>query len=84
MNKIKVIAIMLLAVLTLSVFCGCNKQIFDFNYKYNYAVVRVGDRVVEGEIKTWNDYDDGMVQVIFTDGTVYYTHGVNVVLINGD
>lgn len=65
---------------------GYNKQIFDFDYSFNYAIIsNLDGTTTEGPIEKWNDYDDSdMVQVIFTDNTVYYTHGSNVILIRGD
>lgn len=81
----KVIISVLLIVLCLSLFAGCgyNKQILDFNYKYNYAIISLmNGELVEGPISSWNDYDNSdMVQVTFTDGNIYYTHGSNVLMI---
>lgn len=66
--------------------CGYNKTVFDVNYRFNYAYISMPDgSCVEGEVKSWMDWDDSdMVQVIFSDGTVYFTHSSNVVLIAGD
>lgn len=62
---------------------GYNAQIFDGNYKFNYAFILFPDgKTIEGEVKSWLDYDDSdMVRVTFTDNNVYYTHGSNVILI---
>lgn len=62
---------------------GYNVQVFDTNYKFNYAFIRISDdKTIEGKVKTWLDYDDSdMVQVTFTDDNVYYTHGSNIILI---
>jgi hypothetical protein len=81
----KVISLILVAVLCVVLFSGCgyNKQIIDFNYKYNYAIISLmNGELVEGPISSWNDYDNSdMVQVTFTDGNIYYTHGSNVLMI---
>lgn len=86
MTKIRFsVCLLLVFFLVVVLLTGCNKQIFDTNYKFNYAIINTFDGVVEGEISTWRDYDDcDMVQVTFSDGTVYYTHGSNVILIKGD
>ena len=61
---------------------GYNKQLIDLNYKYTRAIVRFADGDMEIAVQSWCDYDDSdMVQVISTDGTVYYTHGSNIILI---
>jgi len=81
----KVISLILVAVLCVVLFSGCgyNKQIIDFNYKYNYAIISLmNGELVEGPISSWNDYDNSdMVQITFTDGNIYYTHGSNVLMI---
>ncbi len=69
-------------------FAGCkvgNRQTVDTVYTFNYAYITCGNETVGGEVKSWMDYEDSdMVQVTFTDGTVYYTHGSNIVLIKGE
>lgn len=59
--------------------CGYNRQIIDFNYSFNKAII---EDVGEIEIKSWTDYENSdMVQVTATDGTVYLTHSSKVILI---
>ena len=79
-----VICIVSIICMIIAISSGCgNRTVFDTRYTFNYAVVSLFDgTTVEGEVKSWKDYDDSdMVQVIFSDGTVYYTHGSNVILI---
>ena len=66
--------------------CGYNKTIVDVNYRFNYAYIAMPDGTcVDGDVKSWKDWDDSdMIQVTFSDGTIYYTHSSNVVLIAGD
>ena len=81
----KIIALVLV-LLTAWLLCGCNKTIFDTTYTFNYAFVSLPDgSCVDGPIRAWNDWEDSdMLQVTFSDGTVYYTHSSNVVLVAGD
>ena len=81
----KIIAL-LLVLLMAWLLCGCNKTIFDTTYTFNYAFVSLPDgSCIDGPIKAWNDWEDSdMLQVTFSDGTVYYTHSSNVVLVAGD
>lgn len=59
--------------------CGYNKQVFDLNYKFDKAII---EGIGEVSIKKWNDYENSdTVQIVTTDGTVYYTHSSNVILI---
>lgn len=77
MKKLLLIALLFLA--------GCNAQVIDLNYKFNRAYIELPDGVVEVEVFSWRDYDDSdMVQVATVDGTIYYTHGSKVVLINDE
>jgi hypothetical protein len=81
----KIIAL-LLVLLMAWLLCGCNKTIFDTTYTFNYAFVSLPDgSCIDGPIKAWKDWEDSdMLQVTFSDGTVYYTHSSNVVLVAGD
>lgn len=83
MKKIAAAFLIFIFVLGAFTMTGCNKQIVDLNYKYNYAIVSLmNGELIEGEISSWNDYNDSdMIQVIFTDGNIYYSHGSNILLI---
>lgn len=63
---------------------GCNQQIVDLNYKFSKAIIAIPgsntNKVVK--VKKWNDYPNSdMVQVIADDGSVYYGHSNNILLI---
>ena len=63
---------------------GCNQQILDLKYRFDKAVIALPgsgtNKVVK--VKKWMDYQDSdMVQVIAEDGTVYYGHSNNILLI---
>lgn len=89
LDKIIIIFALIGAILLgLCIFSGCsgnigyNKQVADLNYKFTRAIIRFADGDMEVEIRSWCDYDDSdMVQITATDGTVYYTHGSNIILI---
>ena len=85
MKKIILVVLVLALVLGLTG-CGYNKTVFDTNYSFNYAYISMPDGTcVQGDVKSWKDWDDSdMIQVTFSDDTVYYTHSSNVVLIAGD
>lgn len=62
--------------------CGCNKQIIDLTYAYNYAYIDIpGGDVVEGPIQSWKDYEDGdQIQVKIND-VVYLTDTTRCILV---
>lgn len=79
MKRIKALAIGVLLITTL---IGCNKQIVDLNYTYNYAVIQLPNgEIVEGKIQTWTDYEGEQLQVKI-DGVVYLCSSYNCVLMN--
>jgi major membrane immunogen (membrane-anchored lipoprotein) len=72
----------LIAILAVLMLTGCNAQIIDTTWHYNYAYITLPEGSVEGEVTSWIDYEDSdMVQVRMKDGTTYCTHGSNIVLV---
>ena len=63
---------------------GCNRQMIDTVWRYDYAIIELPTgEIVEGEVSSWRDYEDSdSVQIVFSDGAVYYTHINRVVLIS--
>ena len=82
----KIIALLLLgilAVLSVLVLSGCNKQMVDLTYSYEYAIIGLPNgQVVEGKVSSWTDYEDGDQLQIRIDGKTYLVHSSNVVLIS--
>ena len=81
MNK-KIVALVLAVVMCLSMTACGNKQLFDTTYTFDKAIISLPNgEVVEGEIKSWTDYEDGdQIQVKIGD-TTYLVHSSNIVLI---
>ena len=85
----KILAFILAFVLVLSLAGsawagGFNMSLFDTKYSFNYAYVGLPNgKTIEGEVKSWKDWDDSdMLQVTFVDGSTYYSHSSNIVLIS--
>lgn len=79
MKKIFMVALVAAALFTLA---GCNKDMFDTNYKYDKAIIHMAnDKVVEVDIEKWRDYDGEQIQIIAKDGTVYLTSSTRCDLI---
>lgn len=78
----KFICIVLTAVMLVAVLCGCNKQLVDLNYKFDRAVLYLPNgEVVEGEVQSWTDYEEGDQIQVKIDGKTYLVHSSQVVLI---
>ena len=83
MKKWIAILLTLVLVLGVMVLAGCNKQMVDLTYSYEYAIIGLpnGD-VVEGKVSSWTDFEDGDQIQVKIDGKTYLVHSSNVVLIS--
>ena len=80
--KKKLLGIVTLVTLSTCCLFGCNKQIVDFDYRYDRAIIYLQNgEVIEGEISKWNDYEGEQLQITMKDGTVYLTNSLNCTLI---
>ncbi len=72
-----------IAMLSCMILSGCNKQMVDLTYSYEYAIIALPNgEVVEGKVSSWTDYEDGDQLQIKIDGKTYLVHSSNVVLIS--
>lgn len=83
MNKKKLIAIAAAASLLVSIsLASCNRQIFDYNYNFDKAIIKLADgTVISGECEFWRDYDGEQMQVKI-NGVTYLVHAANLTLID--
>lgn len=83
-NLIAIVALLLLVcVIAISALSGCgNKQFFDTTYTFDKAIVSLPDgTVIEGDVDSWKDYEDGDQIQVKIDGKVYLVHSTNIALI---
>ena len=75
--------VMALLLLVACLCSGCNKQLLDLTYSYDYAIISLPNgEVVEGKVSSWKDFDDGdQIQVVI-EGKTYLVHSEDVVLIS--
>ena len=81
----KYIAIAVAAVLCIGVLllAGCNKQLVDMTYSYEYAIIGLPNgEVIEGKVSSWTDFEDGDQIQVRIDGKTYLVHSSNIVLIS--
>lgn len=72
----------LLIVVLLLLLSGCNKQIVDLTWNYDYAIIKLPNgEVVEGKVESWKDYEGEQVQVKI-NGDTYLVNSMNVTLID--
>lgn len=79
--KVVSLIVLILAVLTIvALLSGCNRQVIDLNYNFNYAIINTFDGTVEGKVSSWRDYEDGDQLQVTIDGVTYLTSATNVIL----
>ena len=79
----KILAIALAALLLMGLLAGCNKQMVDLTYSYEYAIIGLPNgEVVEGKVSSWTDFEDGDQIQVKIDGKTYLVHSSNIVLIS--
>ena len=77
----KIVAILCATVMAFSL-TGCNKQVFNRQYSFNYAIIQLPNgEIVEGKVDSWKDYKEKQLQVKI-DGVVYLTSSYNCTLMN--
>lgn len=64
------------------VLTGCNYDLIDTTYKYDRAVVALPNgEIIEGNVQSWRDYEDGDQIQVKIGGVTYLVHSSDVVLI---
>ena len=77
----KIIAVILALILALSMM-GCNMQVVDLTYSYNYAYIEMPNgSCVEGTVDSWKDFEDGDQLQVVIDGVTYLTDTTRCVLV---
>lgn len=75
--------LILIVVILSSLLTGCgNRQIIDTTWKFNKAIIIIGEEKIEVDVETWKDYDDTTVQIKDKNGIKYLTDIKNVILIS--
>ena len=83
MKKLLALMLVVIVVLATALLSGCNKQMLDLTYSYEYAIIGLPNgEVVEGKVSSWTDYEDGDQLQVKINGKTYLVHSSNVVLIS--
>ena len=80
MKKMIILLTILVLLCSLS---GCNKQMVDLTYSYEYAILSLPNgEIVEGKVSSWTDFEDGDQIQVRINGKTYLVHSSNIVLIS--
>ena len=83
MKKLLALMLVVIVVLSTALLSGCNKQMLDLTYSYEYAIIGLPNgEVVEGKVSSWTDYEDGDQLQVKINGKTYLVHSSNIVLIS--
>lgn len=78
----KILLFCLAVAMFLIVFAGCNKQLADFTYKFDRAIIELPNgEVIDGPVDSWTDYEDGDQIQVKVHGITYLVHSSDVALI---
>lgn len=82
--KKRIVALILTTVLAIGGLTGCgNRDMWDTVYTFDYAIIKLPNgEIVEGEVESWTDYEDGEQLQVTIDGQIYLTSTFNCTLIN--
>lgn len=85
MKKIFLCLILILALFVGTVsLSGCNKQIFDFDFTFDHAYLKIGEEWKVLEIASWRDYEGEQYQIKLKDGTTMVVSSVYCILYRGE
>ena len=83
MKKLLAVILAIIVLAGVLILAGCNKQLVDLTYSYEYAIIALPNgEIVEGKVTSWTDFEDGDQLQIKIDGKTYLVHSSNVVLIS--
>ena len=83
MKKAIAIILALVAIVSLLVMAGCNKQMVDLTYSYERAIILLPNgEVIEGKVSSWTDFEDGDQIQVRIDGKTYLVHSSYIALIS--
>ena len=79
------VLIVTIATLLITTSCqgGCNKEIFDLQYAYNRAYIKVGEEWIDIPITRWVDYEGEQLQITLQDGSKVLVSSINCILYYG-
>lgn len=88
MKKFFLVTVFCLMMICITMLVGCdnvgyNRQVFDLNYGYTNAYVKIGDEWKDLEIKSWYDYEGEQLQITLKDGTVMLVSSYYCILYKG-
>lgn len=78
-----IICLALAVLIPIMFLTGCNKQLVDLTYSYEWAIIELPNgEVIDGKVQSWTDYADGDQIQIKIGGKNYLVHSTDVVLIS--
>ena len=79
-TKLAIIAVFILVLSLIG--CKGGYDYFDNTYRFDYAIISLPNgKIVEGEVESWRDYEDGDQIQVRIGGNIYLVHSEDVVLI---
>lgn len=82
MKRAICLALAALALLMILSGCETNMAMLDTAWKFSYGYVYLGgEKIAEGKVDSWLDFENSDMIQVKINGKVYLTHSANVVLV---
>ena len=72
---------LIILIIPILLLCGCNKDIFDFNYNIDRAICNYNGNKFELKVDEWTDYEGEQIQVK-SKGKIYLLSANNCYFID--
>lgn len=61
-----------------------NKDYYNLNYTFDYALIRSEEGIIIAEVDQWRDYEDDKIQITLTNGTIILKDVDDIKLVNSE
>lgn len=75
------VKIVILSIITLFIFTGCNQDIFDTNHTFDRIICNYNGDKFELKVDKWTDYDGERIQVT-SNGKIYLLSANKCYMVN--
>lgn len=83
MKSTKIIVAIAIIIIIALCLGACDNYLYDADYTYNKAHIRVNDVWFDVDIYKWREFSDGQMVLVLIDGTEIMIHSRDCILYSG-
>ena len=83
MRSTKIIVAIAIIIIIALCLGACDNHLYDTDYTYNKAHIRVNDVWFDVDIYKWREFSDGQMVLVLIDGTEIMIHSRDCILYSG-